>query len=51
MNWSYPKLGDFIQYFTPVCFAPSARFEWSTSTQAALEDLELEEDDRSYEVE
>ena len=25
MNWNYPKPGDFTQYFTPVCFAPSTR--------------------------
>ena len=47
MNWSYPKPGDYTQFFIPVCFAPSS--EWSIRTQAALDDLELEEDDRSYE--
>ena len=51
MNWSYPNPGDFIQYSTPVCFAPFRTSEWSTRTQAALDDLELEEDDKSYEVE
>ena len=30
---------------------PFRTSEWSTRTQAALDDLELEEDDRSYEVE
>ena len=30
---------------------PFRTSEWSTKTQAALDDLELEEDDRSYEVE
>ena len=30
---------------------PFCTSEWSTRTQAALDDLELEEDDRSYEVE
>ena len=51
MNWDYPKPRDFTQYFTPVCFAPFCTPEWSTRTQGALDDLELEEDDRSYKVE
>ena len=45
-------LEDFILYSIPACYVPSGRLTWSTQdTESAVDELELEDDDKSYEVE
>ena len=51
MNWNYPKPGDYTQYFTPVCYAPSARLSGLPGHRQLWMIWSWRRTNRSFEVE